>query len=106
MNTTQLMARLLAAATLSAAAVMSAQAADPKPATPTATAAALDDAAVTEKIKAALAEHKQVEVNTTQGVVVLSGPVASSDDASRVIEMASTVAGVKQVKSELTVAAK
>lgn len=100
------MARLLAAATLSAAAVMSAQAADPKPAIPSAAAAAIDDAAVTEKIKTALAEHKQVEVNTTQGVVVLSGPVASSDDASRVIEMASSVAGVKQVKSELTVAAK
>jgi len=91
MMTTKLIARLLVAATLTAAA---------------ATGTATNDDAITSKIKASLADQKQIGVTTTDGVVVLSGSVASTDIGTKAIQVASAVPGVKEVKSELTVASK
>jgi hyperosmotically inducible protein len=97
MMTTKLIARLMVAATLTAAA-----------ATGTAFAAgtASNDDAITSKIKASLADQKQIGVTTTDGVVVLSGAVPSTEVGTKAIQVASAVPGVKEVKSELTVASK
>ena len=70
------------------------------------TGTATNDDAITSKIKASLADQKQIGVTTTDGVVVLSGQVASTDVGTKAIQVASAVPGVKEVKSELTVASK
>ncbi|HEY0588989.1 MAG TPA: BON domain-containing protein, partial [Pseudoduganella sp.] len=69
-------------------------------------AIATADSTLQAKVKAALSDQKEIIVSANQGVVVLSGTVASSDAGAKAIQAASSVAGVKEVKSELTVAGK
>ena len=69
-------------------------------------AVATADATLLAKVKAALGEQKQITVSANQGVVVLSGTVPDTDAGAKAIQAASAVAGVKEVKSELTVAGK
>ncbi|WP_332853739.1 BON domain-containing protein [Duganella sp. S19_KUP01_CR8] len=110
MMTTKLIARLLVAATLTAAAAtgtaFAAGQTEAAMAGAAKTGAATNDDAITSKIKASLADQKQIGVTTTDGVVVLSGSVASTDIGTKAIQVASAVPGVKEVKSELTVASK
>jgi len=108
MMTTKLIARLLVAATLTAAAATGTAYAQTEAAMAGAakTGTATNDDAITSKIKASLADQKQIGVTTTDGVVVLSGSVASTDIGTKAIQVASAVPGVKEVKSELTVASK
>ncbi|MBV6321025.1 BON domain-containing protein [Duganella violaceipulchra] len=108
MMTTKLIARLLVAATLTAAAATGTAFAQTEAAMAGAakTGTATNDDAITSKIKASLADQKQIGVTTTDGVVVLSGSVASTDIGTKAIQVASAVPGVKEVKSELTVASK
>ncbi|HLO64431.1 MAG TPA: BON domain-containing protein [Azonexus sp.] len=68
----------------------------------------IDDATVTTRVKAALAEDKQVRVTqvnveTYQGVVQLSGFVDTESDVHRAAEVARNVAGVKSVKNDIRV---
>ena len=107
MMTTKLIARLMVAATLTAAVTGTAFAqTDAALAGAAKTGVATNDDAITSKIKASLADQKQIGVTTTDGVVVLSGSVASTDVGTKAIQVASAVPGVKEVKSELTVASK
>ncbi len=69
-------------------------------------AIATADSSLQAKVKAALSEQKEIIVSANQGVVVLSGTVANSGAGAKAIQAASAVAGVKEVKSELTVAGK
>lgn len=69
-------------------------------------AVATADATLLAKVKSALGEQKQITVSADQGVVVLRGTVPNSDAGAKAIQAASAVAGVKEVKSELTVAGK
>ena len=67
-----------------------------------------DDVMITTKVKAALIEDKEVQavkidVKTTQGVVVMSGTVPTAAVGKRALQLASSVQGVKDVKSELKV---
>lgn len=66
------------------------------------------DTAVTSEIKAKLladdiVPSRNVKVETTDGVVRLSGTVASSKQSERAEEIAQTVSGVKSVKNDLSV---
>lgn len=103
MKTKQLIARLLIAAAVGAAGAAYAQTEAAMAATAKPSAA---DEAITSKIKASLADQKQIGVTTADGVVTLTGSVASTDAGSKAIQAASAVPGVKEVKSELTVASK
>jgi len=103
MMNTKLIASLITAATLSAASMTAFAQQDGAMA---GAVAATTDTALSAKVKAALADQKQINVTTSQGVVILSGSVASTDEGTKAIQAASAVAGVKEVKSELTVAAK
>ncbi|MEO8349723.1 MAG: BON domain-containing protein [Acidobacteriota bacterium] len=68
-----------------------------------------DDAAIKTKIKAKLATDvgastlTAVEVNVTNGVVTLAGPVASEDEKQRIGAAASSVEGVTSVTNNLQV---
>ena len=66
------------------------------------------DAAITTKVKAALASTPQLSamntrVETTNGVVTLTGVIKSADDKARATKAASSVAGVKGVQNNLEV---
>jgi hyperosmotically inducible protein len=68
----------------------------------------VDDTTVTAKVKAALISDSDVaahdvNVQTREGVVQLSGFVDSSDQKSKAGEAARRVAGVKQVDNQLEV---
>jgi len=68
----------------------------------------VDDAAITVKVKSELIGDKNVkarniDVDTVAGVVVLSGYVDSSREASRAGIIAKSVPGVARVKNELRV---
>ena len=70
--------------------------------------ATLDDATITARVKTALLNDPQVgamkiDVDTTQGVVTLSGIVKSQADASRAIQLAKQAAGANDVKSALQI---
>lgn len=106
MTNSKLIARLLVAASLTAASVGAAYAQQEAAMAGATKAAATDDAAITTKVKSTLADQKQIGVTTTDGVVVLSGTVDSTDAGTKAIQLASAVPGVKEVKSELTVASK
>ena len=67
-------------------------------------AVATADSALNAKVKAAVADFKGVSATTSQGVVTLTGQVANTDTGTKAIQAASSVEGVKEVKSELTVA--
>jgi hyperosmotically inducible protein len=94
---------LLAACALGAAILPSVHAADPDP-KPAAAAATTADGALSAKVKAALADLKDVKVEASEGAVKLSGSVKSKDDADRAIQLASAVDGVKKVTNEIVVA--
>lgn len=70
--------------------------------------AVVDDSILTAKVKAKLIENDetkahQINVETRQGVVQLSGFVDSEAAKSSAAEVAKSVTGVKDVKNELTV---
>ncbi|RUL64176.1 BON domain-containing protein [Dyella dinghuensis] len=71
----------------------------------------VDDSWITTKVKSKLAAAKgikssDISVNTTEGVVTLTGTVASSKQRTRVEHLAKQVKGVKSVDgSGLTVSA-
>jgi len=67
---------------------------------------AVDDAAITTKVKAKFVEDKAVsalniKVNTYQGTVQLSGFAKSSEEAERAGQIARSVNGVKMVKNDI-----
>lgn len=69
---------------------------------------ALDDAAITAKVKAAILAEPglrvlQINVDTTKGVTTLSGSVDSQQSSDRAKEIAGAVAGVKGVENQLVV---
>jgi|SRR5690606_17166526 len=68
----------------------------------------IDDAAITTKVKAKLAEDKTVSatsisVETLNGVVMLSGFAKSGTEKSRAEALAREVNGVKSVKNQVVV---
>jgi len=68
----------------------------------------IDDASITARVKLAFAKDPAVsayklDVDTSRGIVTLSGPVKTSTEAQRAISVAESVHGVKQVNSVLTV---
>lgn len=68
----------------------------------------IDDAAITTKVKAALAadpvaKASQVKVTTYKGTVQLSGFVDTPEAARRAAELAREVNGVKAVKNDTVV---
>lgn len=72
-------------------------------------AAPVSDATLKTDVQSALTADKQastlkLDVKSVDGVVVLKGAVPSTKAATYVIQLASSVQGVKEVKSELKVA--
>lgn len=68
------------------------------------------DWAITAKVKAAImadllvsAKSKIVTVNTTNGVVTLSGGVSTQEEKERIEQTAMGIHGVKKVNNQLTV---
>ena len=71
--------------------------------------AAVDDAAITTKVKSAFATDKDVSatavhVKTTNGRVQLTGQVKSYDEKRKAEDVARRVAGVQSVENDLEVA--
>jgi hyperosmotically inducible protein len=71
-------------------------------------AGALDDSAITAKIKAAILDDSllkvlEIEVITGAGVMQLNGTVNSQESIDRVEEIAAGVQGVKSVENNLVV---
>lgn len=67
-----------------------------------------DDAAITAKVKAAILAEEglkvlQINVDTTKGVVTLSGSVDTQQNSDKAKEIAGAVAGVKEVENKLVV---
>jgi hyperosmotically inducible protein len=68
----------------------------------------IDDATITTRVKTALLNDPQVaglkiDVDTTKGIVTMSGVVRSRDEEQRAIQIARGVPGVADVKSTLQV---
>jgi hyperosmotically inducible protein len=68
----------------------------------------VDDSAITAKVKSALAADSetkahQINVETFQGTVQLSGFVDDAEARTRATEVASNITGVKDVKNSLQV---
>ncbi len=68
----------------------------------------IDDATITTRVKTALLNDPDVgalhiNVDTSQGVVTLSGTVKSPGEQQKAIQIARQVPGVKDVKSTLQV---
>ncbi|MEY4475936.1 MAG: hypothetical protein RL248_1703 [Pseudomonadota bacterium] len=66
----------------------------------------MGDSAVTAKVKSALLEDKSLKINditveTTQGIVTLSGFVSSQAEAKTAVEIAGKIEGVKSVSDKL-----
>jgi osmotically-inducible protein OsmY len=69
---------------------------------------AVDDSLLANKVTLALYSDKevsgrQIAVEASQGVVQLSGIVASSTEATRAVQIAQEVKGVKEVRNRLRV---
>ncbi len=69
---------------------------------------ALDDTAITAKVKAAIMAEPglsflQINVVTTKGVVTLSGSVDSQHSSDRAKEISGAVTGVKGIENQLVV---
>ncbi|MEX5744195.1 BON domain-containing protein [Massilia sp. X63] len=69
-------------------------------------AQAIDDATITAGVRAAIERDpalkvSELEVETMQGVVQLSGFVGSADSVAAAASVARTVKGVKSVKNDL-----
>ena len=72
------------------------------------TGAYLDDSWITLKVKSEMVSDKQVHardisVNTTKGVVTLSGTAANWEESSKAAEIARRVPGVKEVENDLRI---
>lgn len=70
--------------------------------------ASIDDSMITTKVKAAIIAEPalsavDIKVNTTDGVVTLSGTITAPEKADRAIQLAHTVDGVKAINNELVV---
>ena len=68
----------------------------------------IDDATITARVKTTLLNDPQVgamkiDVDTTNGVVTMSGVVKSKAEEMRAVELVRQTPGVKDVKSELQV---
>ena len=68
----------------------------------------VDDATITARVKTALLNDPQVgglkiDVDTTRGIVTMSGIVKSPAEADRAVQLARQQSGVKDVKSTLQV---
>jgi hyperosmotically inducible protein len=68
----------------------------------------IDDATITTRVKTALLDDKDVaglkiDVDTTLGVVTMSGVVRSRNEEQRAIQLARGIPGVKDVRSTLQV---
>jgi osmotically-inducible protein OsmY len=66
----------------------------------------LDDIVITTKVKAAVfgepsLKSAEINVETFQGVVQLSGFVSSRADINKAVEVAGSVQGVKSVKNDM-----
>ena len=77
------------------------------PTTSTQMASAVDDASITAQVKSAIMAEPglkatQIDVDTTDAVVTLTGTVPSAPLKDRAKELASSVAGVKSVQDNLT----
>ena len=99
--------RILLAATISAAALLTATGCAVSRGQET-TGAYIDDAAITTKVKARFVQDKQVDatsikVQTLNGTVMLSGFAKSANEKTMAEELARGVSGVKMVKNELAV---
>ncbi len=73
---------------------------------PAAVVGQTDDAGITAGVKAALLgdaslKANEIDVDTDQGVVKLSGFVSSADDVAAAAAAARTVRGVRSVRNEL-----
>ena len=69
---------------------------------------AIDDAAITTKVKAAIFAEPglktlQISVDTVKGVVTLSGSVDTQQSSNRAKQLASAVDGVRDVENRLAV---
>jgi len=69
---------------------------------------AVDDLTITASVKTALLNDPaftapRIDVDTTQGVVTLSGRVASKQEELKAIQLARSVSGVVDVKSTLQI---
>jgi hyperosmotically inducible protein len=72
--------------------------------------AKVDDATITTQVKTGLAADKdlaaiQIDVDTKNGVVTLTGPAPSADARERATDIAKDVKGVSSVNNKLTVKA-
>jgi hyperosmotically inducible protein len=72
------------------------------------TGAYVDDSWITAKVKSDMIANKDVSarnigVNTTRGVVTLTGTAATAHESNKVAEIARGVAGVKAVANEILV---
>lgn len=68
----------------------------------------VDDAMITSKVKAAILgestlKSAEINVETYKGVVQLSGFVSSQAAASKAVELARVVKGVKSVKNDMRI---
>ena len=68
----------------------------------------VDDLTITASVKTALLNDPafttpRIDVETTQGVVTLSGRVASKEEELKAIQLARSVGGVADVKSSLQI---
>ena len=71
-------------------------------------ASRIDDGVLTTRVRTALLydvglARRRVTVATIDGVVTLSGEVGSADEAERAVRLARAVAGVRDVRSQLSV---
>lgn len=69
----------------------------------------IDSAAITAKVKAGILDQPElklfdIHVETSKGVVHLSGVVASQSSMDKAVEIARKVNGVKSVKNEMRIA--
>jgi hyperosmotically inducible periplasmic protein len=98
---------LLAACALAAAAALGAAGCASNPETQRSAGQFTDDAALTAKVKTAIATDvgaraaSSINVETYKGVVQLSGFVDNKDQADRAIKAAQKVNGVKSLKNDL-----
>ena len=72
------------------------------------TGAYLDDAWITSKIKSEMVADKTVKarditVNTTKGIVTLSGKVDSWEESNKAAEIAHSVKGVSEVENNIRI---
>ncbi len=68
----------------------------------------IDNAAITARVKAALADDelvkaREINVESFRGTVQLSGFVSTSEEKSRAGRIAASVSGVRDVKNNITV---